>query len=115
MFNLSTRERFIILFLIAVLLIGLLVMLCQKSNSVIDVKIRAFDYEGTSSDIRRININEADEAALMNLPGVGKTLAGRIVEYRKRFGNFRSIEEVKKVRGIKKNLFDKIKDNITVE
>lgn len=115
MFNLERRERFIIIFLVAVLLIGLLFMLYKKSNSVVDIKIRAFDYEGASSSIKKVNINEADESTLMRLPRVGKSLAGRIIEYRNREGNFRSIEEIKKIRGIKDNLFEKIKDNITIE
>lgn len=115
MFNLSTRERFIILFLIAVLLIGLSVILYQKSNPIVDVKIRAFDHEDTTAQPEKININEADEATLMRLPGVGKSMALRIIEYRNREGNFRFIEEIKKVKGIKDNLFEKIKDNITIE
>ena len=115
MFNLSTRERFVILFLMAALLTGLSVILYQKHNPVVDVKVRAFDYEPAIGNIEKIDINEADESMLMELPGVGKSLAGRIIEYRDREGSFRSIEEIKKVRGIKENLFEKIKDQITIE
>ena len=115
MFNLSKRERFIILFLVASLAAGSAIAFYQKSNSIIDVKIRSFDHEGLSSGVKKININDADETALMRLPGVGKALAGRIAEYRIRQGSFRYIEEIKKVKGVKENLFVKIKDNITVE
>jgi len=115
MFNLERRERLIILFLIAALLTGLSVVLYQKYNSIVDVKIRSFDYEGAAENIKKININEATEAVFIRLPGVGKTLAGRIIEYRAREGNFRSIEDIKKVKGIKDSLFEKIKDSITIE
>lgn len=115
MFNLSKRERFIVLFLVAFLAAGSAITLYRKSNSIVDVKIRAFDYEGMAGSINKININEADQTVLMRLPGVGKALAGRIAEYRIRQGSFRSIEEIKKVKGVKENLFVKIKDNITVE
>jgi len=115
MFNLEKRERFIILFLIATFLAGLSIMLYRKSNPIIDVKIRAFDYAHSSGTIKKININEADETTLAGLPGVGKSLALRIIEYRVSKGDFRYIEEIKKVKGIKDNLFEKIKDNITIE
>ncbi|MDP3790708.1 MAG: helix-hairpin-helix domain-containing protein [Candidatus Omnitrophota bacterium] len=115
MFNLSIRERFIILFLTATLLLGLSVIFYRKANSVVDVKIKAFDYAGELTDIKKININDAGQSALMSLPGVGKSLADNIVEYRSLAGNFISIEEIKKVKGIKDSLFDKIKDYITVE
>lgn len=115
MFNLEKRERFIIIFLIALLLAGLSIIFYQKFNPVTDVRIRAFEYEGTSGGIKKININESDLTALTRLPGVGKSLAGRIVEYRNKVGNFRSVEDIKKVKGIKENLFEKIKDSITIE
>lgn len=115
MFNLEKRERFIILFLIVTLLAGLSVMLYRNARPIIDVKIRAFDYTRPSGAVKKININEADEAALAGLPGVGKALALRIIEYRTRQGDFRFIEEIKKVKGIKDNLFEKIKDGITIE
>lgn len=115
MFNLEKRERFIILFLSAMLLAGISIMLYQKSNSITDVKIRSFDYEAAPGNVRKININEGDEAVLMGLPGVGKSLAGRIIEYRNKVSRFSSVEEIKNIKGIKNGLFEKIKDNITTE
>jgi len=115
MFNLDKRERFIILFLVTTLLAGMAVAAYKKSNSVIDVKIRAFENTGTDAGIRKININDADEAGLMRLPGVGKSLSRRIIEYRAGSGSFSSIDELKKVKGVKDALFEKIKDKISVE
>ena len=57
MFNLEKRERLIILFLTAALLAGLSVMLYKKSSSIVDVKIRSFDYDGAAEGIKKININ----------------------------------------------------------
>ncbi len=48
----------------------------------------------------RIDLNRADAAALELIPGVGPTLARRIVEDRAGRGDFRSVEEVERVRGI---------------
>ena len=115
MFDLSKREKLIILILAAILLAGLFVTAYQKSNSVIDVKIRAFDYAEEGAAIKKININEEDRDALTVLPGVGRSLAMRIVEYRNKNGPFASVEDIKKVSGIKDSLFNKIKDKITIE
>lgn len=47
-----------------------------------------------------LDINSARIEELMELPGIGETLAQRIVEYRKSHGGFRSVDELRKVRGI---------------
>lgn len=67
-----------------------------------------------SSKSSLININTADEKQLDALPGIGPTLAARIVEYRQANGPFKSIEEVKNVSGIGEKRFADIKDLITV-
>ena len=48
----------------------------------------------------RINLNTAPAAEIMRLPGVGPTLAARIVEHRQKHGPFRRPQEVIIVRGM---------------
>ncbi len=48
----------------------------------------------------QIQINQADWPEFTLLPGIGETLARRIVEYRTRHGHFRSIEQLERVKGI---------------
>jgi len=48
----------------------------------------------------RVNINAASAAELELLPGIGPTLAGRIVQYRTANGAFATIERLDDVRGI---------------
>jgi len=62
-----------------------------------------------------ININTATSFELEALPGIGPTIAGKIVAYREENGFFQSIEEIENVSGIGPVLFDRIKDLITVE
>lgn len=50
--------------------------------------------------MRPININRADSVSLLKLPGIGPSLAGRILAYRKRNGPFERVEHLLKVRGI---------------
>ena len=60
-----------------------------------------------------LNLAQADDLAL--LPGIGDTIAERIVRYRTETGPFHGIEEIMKVDGIGKKKFEKIKDYITAE
>lgn len=62
-----------------------------------------------------ININKATEAELQTLPGIGASLASRIIEYRTQNGKFGSIEEIKNVNGIGDSKFENIKDLISVK
>lgn len=52
-----------------------------------------------------IDINRAPADQLMMLPGIGETLAGRIVEFRERNGPFRRPEELLLVPGISEKKF----------
>lgn len=69
---------------------------------------------GEANDNDKININTADQAALMTLPGIGEAKAKAVIQYRSEHGNFTSIEEIQNISGIKTAVFSKIKDLITV-
>lgn len=62
-----------------------------------------------------VNINTADTAELMRLPGVGETLAKRICETREALGGFRSTEELKDVKGIGESTYQELKNYVVVE
>ena len=117
MFDLEKRERLILFVLLIILLIGLAFGYYQKRAVRVDVRQGNFNYsaEDTPSETLKININESDSAQLMRLKGVGKVLAGRIIEYRSTNGNFRSVEELKKVKGIGGKLYEKIKDEVSID
>jgi competence protein ComEA len=61
-----------------------------------------------------LNLNTATLAQLQSLPGVGPTLASRIIEYRQKNGSFKKIEELMNVKGIGEKNFLKLKPLITV-
>lgn len=61
-----------------------------------------------------VNINTAGEHTLSLLPGIGETLAERIIAYREANGGFASADEIMNVNGIGEGTFEKIKELITV-
>ena len=61
-----------------------------------------------------ININTADKTALEKLPGVGPSIAEKIIEYRSSAGSFKDVSDIKKVPGIGDTRFNQIKDKITI-
>lgn len=63
----------------------------------------------------KVNINTADKAALMTLPGVGESKADKIIDFRQTNGGFSSIEDIMLVAGIKEGMYNKIKDKICVD
>lgn len=117
MFDLEKREKFILLALLTILLIGIAFGLYQKRTVYVDVKLNNFTYsaEDPLTETLKININESDAAGLMKLKGVGKVLADRITEYRSTNGSFRSVEELKKVKGLGQKLYGKIKDEVSID
>lgn len=62
----------------------------------------------------RININTADKSLLMSISGVGEAKADAIISYREKNGNFKAVEEIMNIEGIKEGVFNKIKDKICV-
>lgn len=63
----------------------------------------------------KININTADKDELMLLDGIGESYAEKIIEFRESNGGFKSVEQLKEVKGIGDKKFDEVKDFITVE
>ncbi|MBU5311230.1 helix-hairpin-helix domain-containing protein [Tissierella carlieri] len=61
----------------------------------------------------KININTCSKEDLISLPGIGETIAGRIIEYRST-NPFKSIEDIKNVSGIGDKKFEGIKELIIV-
>ena len=61
-----------------------------------------------------INLNTATVAQLETLPGIGKSTAERILEYRQKNGGFKKVEDLMNVSGVGEKSFLKMKPLITV-
>lgn len=70
--------------------------------------------DGQASQSGLIDLNRAGAVDLEELPGVGQSIAERIVAYREQQGPFQSVEDLQSVTGIGEKLFAKISPLVTV-
>lgn len=61
-----------------------------------------------------LNLNTATKDELIGLPGIGPAKAQAIVDYRNQHGPFKSIDEIRKVKGIGEKLFLQIKPELAI-
>lgn len=64
--------------------------------------------EADESMKSRINVNKADRKTLKTLPGIGPAYSKRIIEYRQEHGGFKTIGELKKIKGIGEKRLEKL-------
>ncbi len=61
-----------------------------------------------------VDLNDATQAELNLLPGVGEKLANDILRYREEIGGFQSVDELMNIRGIKEGRLLSLKKYVTV-
>lgn len=64
---------------------------------------------------RGININRANEAALISLNGIGSSKAQAIILYREMFGDFKSVDDLAKVKGIGAKTVEKNRSRLQIQ
>ena len=68
----------------------------------------------TQSTQQPINLNLAQETDLVEIPGIGPSKAQSIIAYRDEKGGFKTVEDLKEIKGIGDKTFEKLKDYFTV-
>ena len=67
-----------------------------------------------NQNIGKVNLNSANLSQLDTLPGIGPAYGQRIIDYRASSGGFKTIEEIKNIKGIGDKTFEKLRDLITI-
>lgn len=68
-----------------------------------------------TTNIKKININTADDYTLSNHPYINKDVAKAIIIYRTQHGAYTKIDDIKKIVFIKEDLYNKIAPYLAVE
>jgi competence protein ComEA len=68
----------------------------------------------STAALAAVNLNTASKDELVGLPGIGPAKAQAIVDYRTANGPFKSVEDVRKVKGIGEKLFQQLKPELSV-
>jgi competence protein ComEA len=64
--------------------------------------------------VEPVDVNKAGIEELMTVPGIGKVMAQRIVEFREEHGAFNRVEDLLKVKGIGEKSLEKLKPYLKV-
>ena len=105
MFYLTPQERKFIALIMIVFIMGAGVQLLLRRD------IAPVRWAKSARNFK-ININTARADQLQMLPGIGASLAGRIVDYRKDNGPFKALEDLEDVDGLTAKRFGRIKELI---
>jgi competence protein ComEA len=98
----TKRELIVLIVIIAILATLTMVNYIRRENAKKNYVVLV---EETALQIL---INSAQTAELEELPGIGPELAQRIVSYRNKHGQFETLEDLKRVKGIGNKLYNKI-------
>ncbi len=64
--------------------------------------------------LKPININTANSEELQQVPGIGPATAEKILQMRKSYGAFKSVDDLLSIRGIGKKRLEKMRKYLTV-
>lgn len=70
--------------------------------------------QSATASHEKINLNTANAQALQGLEGVGEKKALAIIDYRQQHGGFKSIDELKEVKGIGDKLLQKNRSKLKI-
>jgi len=112
-FEFSRKEFLATLFLMISILIGTGIKYAIDQHWWLP-KTEVVDPDPESIKLK-IDLNRAEWYELIILPGIGENKARAIVEYRKEAGNFKTIEQLCKVKGIGSETVKRLKDLVFIK
>ena len=88
--------------------------ICPRIDNSSYYKKMISNIDGVIINTGKISLNSASIKELMTLPGIGESKAKLIILYRDQNNGFKSIEEIKNVKGIGNSIYEKFKDYLTL-
>lgn len=121
-YSVGYRESLKFLFISAILIfLTFLTMTSLQAAPCFDNPQQAYDYllaqekyETQAREQAPVNINRAAEGELVSLNGIGSSKAQEIILYREMFGDFKSVDELEKVKGIGAKTIEKNRSRLRV-
>jgi competence protein ComEA len=98
-----------------VLLALALILLAWHAYAAHRLSTRPTVLEPDAFSFALVDLNQADEVQLRQIHGIGQALATRIIEYREQHNGFRSVDELRRVKGIGPVMLEKIRPFVHVE
>ena len=112
--RLSPTERVVLI----LMLIAILVLVAYRIFDAVPKAESGIILEQASSaapaEDAPVDLNAADRAALLTLPGIGESKADAILAYREGHGPFKNVDELCNVKGIGPAIVDGLRDRVIV-
>ena len=126
----TPQEKFISKFLLTILVVGLMVGYVRRTwfSETFDISDLAEEADEVAKivqerrtarlageniasiiTIQKVNLYGVLKSELITLPGIGPALADRIVAYRDEFGTFKTLDDLRNVKGIGDKSLEKIR------
>jgi competence protein ComEA len=80
----------------------------------VGLMVAALAAHAAGAETSQININTASAAELATIKGVGPAKAQTIIEYREKNGTFKTVDDLKLVRGIGDKMLEQLRPQVTV-
>ncbi len=118
------KAMFVSLLTSATLSVALVIMIASSANAApcFDTPQSAYEYllaqENAKTQARVqavVNINRASEGELVSLNGIGSSKAQAIILYRDMFGDFKTVDELARVKGIGAKTIEKNRGRLRVQ
>lgn len=107
-----TARKSLLIFFIATIATGL-ISIRQIDASTLRESCQEYKNKA-GRNLQKVNLNKATQDELEALPGIGIKTARAIVDHRKAIGGFKSLEQLRRVRGIGDETYKCIKDLVIV-
>jgi competence ComEA-like helix-hairpin-helix protein len=112
MFYLTPQEQKTIIFVLALLILGLGLDFLYKNSP----RKGLIDYKAIEDSLSvKVDINKATLPELIFIPTLNEKLAQAIIDWRTLNGNFKNLEELKNIKGIKDKKLEKLRKYLTIE